>query len=308
MNLHEKIHGLFVPMITPFKPEDESIYEEGIFRYTDFLIENGVDGLIPCGSSGEFVSLDTAEQNRVNELVCEAAHGRAKVFCGTAAYGTKKTIELSKHAEASGADGVMIVTPYYLAPNEDELYVHYAAVREAINIPIMLYHNPYYTGVLMSDEFMAKLYNDGIIQAIKERQADVFRIQKLRWLTDEGFSIFYGYDISEIEAIVMGADGWVAGLGNLFPAENKKIITLMDEGKQKEAIDWHYQKIMPYLQLFMSKTDKGYDTPWMAYLKEGLAMRGVDVGVPRKPLQALQPAEKMKIHKLLEAYGHLVVK
>lgn len=301
----EKIHGLFVPMITPFKPEDESIYEEGIVNYSNFLIENGVDGLIPCGSSGEFVSLETNEQIRVNDLVVKAVDGRAKVYCGTAAYSTKKTIELSKQAQASGADGVMIVTPYYLVPNEDELYAHYAAVREAIDIPIMLYHNPYYSGVLMTDEFMAKLYNDGIIQAIKERQADVFRIQKLRWLTDEGFSIFYGYDISEIEAIVMGADGWVAGLGNLFPAENKKIITLMDEGKQKEAIEWHYQKIMPYLQLFMSPTEKGYGTPWMAYLKEGLAMRGVNVGVPRKPLQALQPAEKEKLRKLLGEYGHL---
>lgn len=301
----EKIHGLFVPMITPFKPEDESVYEDAVVNYTNFLIENGVDGLIPCGSSGEFISMDTKEQNRVNELVCEAANGRAKVYCGTAAYSTKKTIELSKHAQAAGADGVMVVTPWYLTPNEDELYAHYAALREAIDIPIMIYHNPYYTGCLMTDEFMAKLYNDGIIQAIKERQADVFRVQKLRYLTDKNFSIFYGYDVSEIEAIVMGADGWVAGLGNLFPAENKKIITLMDEGKQDEAIEWHMTKIMPYLQVFMSPTEKGYGTPWMALLKEGLAMRGIDVGVPRKPLQALQPAEKEKLRALLAQYGHL---
>ncbi len=303
--MKEKFTGLYVPMITPFKPSDESVFEEGIRNYTDFLIENGVDGLIPCGSSGEFVSLETNEQIQVNEIVCDAAKGRVKVFCGTAAYSTKKTIELSKHAQASGADGVMVVTPWYLTPNEDELYAHYAALKDAISIPIMIYHNPYYTGVLMTDEFMAKLYNDGIIQAIKERQADVFRIQKLRYLTDDGFSIFYGYDISEIEAIIMGADGWVAGLGNLFPAENKKIITLMNEGKQKEAIEWHMTKIMPYLDLFMSKTEKGYGTPWMAYLKEGLAMRGVNVGVPRKPLLALEPAEKKKIRNLLMRYGHL---
>ncbi len=301
----EKVGGLFVPMITPFRPEDESIYEEGIRNYTNFLIDNGVDGLIPCGSSGEFVAMETEEQIRVNELVCENANGRAKVFCGTAAYSTKKTIELSRHAQASGADGVMVVTPWYLTPNEDELYAHYAALREAIDIPIMLYHNPYYTGCLMTDEFMAKLYNDGIIQAIKERQADVFRVQKLRYLTDSGFSIFYGYDVSEIEALVMGADGWVAGLGNLFPAENKKIISLMNEGKLKEAIEWHMTKIMPYLQLFMSPTAKGYGTPWMALLKEGLAMRGVDVGVPRKPLQALESAEKEKLRSLLALYGHL---
>ena len=303
--MQKNFTGLYVPMITPFKPSDESIYEEGVRNYTEFLVGNGVDGVIPCGSSGEFISLEAHEQNRVNELVCEAARGRVKVFCGTAAYSTRKTIELSKHAQTSGADGVMVVTPWYLTPNEDELYAHYAALREAISIPIMLYHNPYYTGVLMTDAFMAKLYNDGIIQAIKERQADVFRIQKLRYLTDEGFSIFYGYDISEIEAFVMGANGWVAGLGNLFPAENKRIITLMNEGKQNEAIAWHMTKIMPYLELFMSPTAKGYGTPWMAFLKEGLAMRGVDVGVPRKPLRALEPTEREKLRNLLMQYGHL---
>jgi 4-hydroxy-tetrahydrodipicolinate synthase len=303
--MKQKFTGLYVPMITPFKPGDESIYEEGIRNHVEFLIENGVDGLIPCGSSGEFVSMETYEQNLVNEIVCDAAKGRVKVFCGTAAYSTKKTIELSKHAEACGADGVMVVTPWYLTPNEDELYAHYAALRNAISIPIMLYHNPYYTNVLLTDEFMAKLYNDGIVQAIKERQADVFRIQKLRYLTDEGFSIFYGYDISEIEAIVMGADGWVSGIGNLFPAENKRIITLMNEGRQKEAIEWHMTKIMPYLELFMSPTAKGYGTPWMAILKEGLAMRGVDAGVPRKPLLGLEKAEKEKLHNLLAGYGYL---
>ena len=103
----------------------------------------------------------------------------------------------------------------------------------------------------------------------------------------------------------MGADGWVAGLGNLFPAENKKIVTLMKEGRQEEAVQWHMTKIMPYLQLFMSPTEKGYGTPWMAFLKEGLAMRGIDVGIPRKPLQALQPAEREKLRSLLSLYGHL---
>ena len=301
----EKFTGLYVPMITPFKAEDESIWEEAIYRYTDFFFFFCVDGLIPCGSSGEFISMETTEQNRVNEMVCDAAKGRVKVFCGTAAYSTKKTIELSKHAEASGADGVMVVTPWYLTPNEDELYAHYAALRSAIHIPIMLYHNPYYTNCLMTDEFMAKLYNDGLIQAIKERQADVFRIQRLRYLTDEGFSIFYGYDVSEIEAFVMGADGWVAGIGNLFPAENKKIVTLMREGRQSEAIQWHMSKIMPYLELFMKPTKKGYGTPWMAFLKEGLSMRGIDVGIPRKPLQALQPAEREELRSLLKFYGYL---
>lgn len=303
--MKEKITGLYVPMITPFCPEDESIYEEGVRNYTEFLIENGVDGLIPSGSSGEFISMESEEQKQVNALVCKAASGRVKVFCGTAAYSTKKTVELSKHAESVGADGVMIVTPWYLAPNEDELYEHYAAVRKAISIPIMLYHNPYYSTVLMTDQFMAKLYNDGLIDAIKERQADIYRLANLRYLTDDGFALFYGYDISPVEALAMCADGWVAGLGNLFPAENKKIVTLMKEGKIEEAKQWFFTKVRPYLELFMSPTDKGFGTPWMSLLKEGLALRGVDVGVARKPIQPLPPEEKAKLIKLLDEYGYI---
>jgi len=300
-----KITGLYVPMITPFKPDDESIYEEGLRNYVEFLISNGVDGLIPSGSSGEFISMETDEQKRVNEIVCDAAKKRVKVFCGTAAYSTRKTIELSKHAEECGADGVMVVTPWYLTPNEDELYRHYAELRNAISIPVMIYHNPYYSGVLMTDNFIAKLYKDGLIDAIKERQADVFRIQNLRYLTDKNFAIFYGYDVSEVEAFVMGADGWVSGLGNLFPAENKKIVTLMNERKISEAIEWHMTKIRPYLELFLNPTEKGYGTPWMSYLKEGLALRGIDVGVPRKPVLPLEPPEKEKLKKLLYQYGYL---
>ena len=303
--MKEKLGGLFVPMITPFKPEDESIYEEGIRDYIDFMVENGVDGLIPCCSSGEFVALETWEQKKVNELACKYAAGRVKIFCGTAAYSTRKTVELSKAAQDSGADGVMIVTPYYLTPNEDELYEHYATVRKAIDIPIMLYHNPYYSGVLMTDEFMAKMYNDGLIDGIKERQADIYRLVHLRQLTDEGFSLLYGYDISPVEALSMCGDGWVAGLGNLFPAENKKVVTLMKEGKQAEAKKWFLEQVYPYLQLFMHPTEKGYATPWMAYLKEGLALRGINVGVPRKPIQPLQPAEKKKLTTLLDQYGYL---
>ena len=300
-----KIGGLFIPMITPFSQADESIYEDGIRNYTEFLIENGVDGVVPCGSSGEFVSMETWEQKKVNELVCKYAAGRIKVYCGTAAYSTKKTVELSKAAEDSGADGVMIVTPYYLRPNEDELYEHYATIRKSVTIPVMLYHNPYYSGVLMTDDFMAKLYNDGLIDAIKERQADIYRLVNLRQKTDDGFALLYGYDISPVEALSMCADGWVAGLGNLFPAENKKVVALMKEGKQEEAKKCFIEKVYPYLQIFMSPTEKGYGTPWMAFLKEGLAMRGVDVGVPRKPIQPLQPAEKEKLYRLLDAYGYI---
>ena len=165
----EKLNGIYIPMVTPFNA-DESINFNGIKECTDFLVDSGVTGVIPSGSTGEMVAMTPDEQIAVNEATVKAADGRFKVVCSTGAYRTKDVIKMSKAAEAAGADGVMAVTPWYMAPNENELLKHYEAIRKEISIPIMVYHNPYYSTCLMSDEFMAKLYNEGFIDAVKDRQ------------------------------------------------------------------------------------------------------------------------------------------
>jgi 4-hydroxy-tetrahydrodipicolinate synthase len=303
--MSKKISGVYVPMVTAFKAQDESFDEAGQRQVTNYLIENGVDGLIPSGSTGEFVAMSAAEQKRVNEVVVEEARGRVKVYCSTAAYRTCDTIDLSKAAEKAGADGVMIVTPWYVSPNEDELYRHYAAVREAISIPIMLYHNPYFSTTLLTDKFMAKLFNDGVIDAVKERQADVFRQQNLRYLTNENFNVFYGFDFCAYESLSSYADGWVCGTGNLFPAENKKLFTLIKEGKLDEAKEYNLKKIRPYLDLFMTGTDKGYPCPWLSLIKEGMEMMGIHAGVARKPMLPLPEDVKRRLTKVLKEYGKI---
>lgn len=301
----KKLEGIFIPMVTPFKPSDESIDFSGLREVTDFLIDNGVDGVIPSGSTGEFVAMSIEEQKQVNAAVCEYAAGRVKVFCSTGAYRTRDAVDLSVSAEAAGADGVMVVTPWYMAANEDELYEHYKAIRKAVKIPIMIYHNPYYSTCLMSDEFMARLYNDGLIDAVKERQADVYRQQNLRALTDDGFGIFYGYDICPVESVSMWADGWVCGTGNLFPRENKTVYDLAKARKIDEAQKYHFQKIRPYLPLFMEKTAKGLPCPWLSVLKEGLKLRGINAGVARKPVMGLPDDVKAKLKDVLKAYGYI---
>ena len=301
----KKISGVFIPMVTPFNSSDESINEAGLRECTNYLINNGIDGIIPAGSTGECVAMETDEQKRVNEIVVDEAKKRVKVYCSTGAYSTKKVIDMSKHAEKAGADGVMVVTPWYMGPNEEELYTHYAAIREAISIPIMLYHNPYYSTVLMTDKFMAKLYNDGLIDAIKERQADVFRQQNLRYLTDENFNIFYGFDVCAVESLSAWADGWVCGTGNLFPRENKTLFDLAKSGKLEEAKEYNMKKIRPYLDLFMEPTATGMPTPWLSIIKEGLQLRGVNAGVARKPVLPLTEDVREKLKKTLKAYGHI---
>lgn len=303
--MSKKPEGIFIPMVTPFNASDESIDFSGLKEVTDFLITNGVDGIIPSGSTGEFVAMSPDEQKRVNAAVCECAAGRVKVFCSTGAYRTADAVDMSKNAEAAGADGVMVVTPWYMAPNEDELFEHYKAIRKAVSIPIMIYHNPYYSTCLMSDEFMAKLYNEGLIDAVKERQADVYRQQDLRALTDDGFGIFYGYDICPVESVAMWADGWVCGTGNLFPKENKTVYDLAKARKIDEAQKYHFEKIRPYLPLFTEKTAKGLPCPWLSVIKEGLKLRGVNAGVARKPVMGVPEDVMARLKMVLKEYGHI---
>lgn len=301
----KKPEGIFIPMVTPFRASDESVDFSGLKEVTEFLIGNGVDGIIPSGSTGEFVAMSHEEQKKVNAAVCEYAAGRVKVFCSTGAYRTCDAIDLSKSAEAAGADGVMVVTPWYMAPNEDELYEHYKAIRKAVSIPVMVYHNPYYSTCLMTDRFMAKLYNDGLIDAVKERQADVYRQQDLRALTDDGFGIFYGYDICPVESVSMWADGWVCGTGNLFPKENKTVYDLAKTRQIPEAQKYHFEKVRPYLPLFTENTAKGLPCPWLSVIKEGLKLRGVNAGVARKPVMRLPDDVMAKLKKVLKEYGHI---
>ena len=125
----------------------------------------------------------------------------------------------------------------------------------------------------MSDEFMAKLYNEGFIDAVKERQADVYRQQDLRYLTDDDFAIFYGYDICPVESVSCWADGWVCGTGNLFPKENTEVFNLAKERKMEEAMTAHFEKIRPYLPLFTKPTADGMPTPWLQIIKEEMCIR-----------------------------------
>ncbi len=301
----EKLSGIYIPVITPFN-KDESINFSAIKELTKFLSENDVTGIIPCGSTGEIISLTKDEQITINKAYIEAGHANGiKVVASTGAYRTCDVVDMSKAAEADGADGVMVVTPWYMAPNEKELLTHYHTIHNAINIPLMMYHNPYYTTCLLSDKFIAHLYNEGCIDAIKERQADVFRQQNLRRLTDENFAIFYGYDLCPVETLTCWSDGWVCGTGNLFPKENSKVYKLAKAKKTAEAMKAHAKLIWPYLHLF-SEADSNGDVLWLQIIKEGLKLRGIDAGYCRRPALSELPEETMiRLKNTLKYYDYL---
>lgn len=300
-----KLQGIYIPVITPFN-KDESINFKAIEDHADFLADNGVTGIIPSGSTGEMIALGLDEQMAVNKAYIKAGHRRGlKVVASTGAYRTCDVIQMSKAAEADGADGVMAVTPWYMGPNKEELFEHYKAVHDAIGIPVMLYHNPYYSTVILTDEFIAKLYNEGCIDAVKERQADVYRQQDLRRLTDDNFALFYGYDVCPVECLSCWTDGWICGTGNLFPKENVEVYKAAKAGNNLKAMKAQEEQVWPYMHLF-SKPDSNGDILWLQIIKKGLELRGVNGGYCRKPVISDLPEETMiRLKDTLKHYGYL---
>lgn len=230
---------------------------------------------------------------------------RCKVYACTGAYRTSDAILLSKAAEEAGADGVMVVTPWYITPNEEEAYDHYKAIRAELSIPLILYHNPYLTGCWLSEKLIARLYNDGIIDAIKDSAHDIYRHQNMRALCkDDGFSIFYGYDNLPAEALTMYADGWITGVGTLFPAETVHVYDLCKAGKPLEARDYIMTVCRKYMHFFNEPTQEGLPSPWLAIIKEGLTMRGIPIGLPRRPIHPLPDSVRAELTAVMRDFGY----
>ena len=301
----QKMGGVVFPLVTPFCGEDEHVNYPALDKLIDFLIENGATGVIPCGSTGELVSMTLEEQLEINRHTIEYVNNRCKVYACTGAYRTADAIMLSKAAEKAGADGVMVVTPWYITPNEEEAYDHYKAIRAEISIPLILYHNPYLTGCWLSEKLIAKLYNDGIIDAIKDSAHDIYRHQNMRALCrDDGFSIFYGYDNLPAEALMMYADGWITGVGTLFPAETVHVYDLCKAGKPLEARDYIMTVCRKYMHFFNEPTKEGLPSPWLAIIKEGLTMRGIPIGLPRKPIHPLPDSVRAELTAVMQDFGY----
>lgn len=302
--LKEKYVGAQVVMVTPFN-EDYSLDLEGLRSNTRFLIKNGVQVLQPSGSTGEFWSLTPEEHKRVIKTVVDEARGRVPVVPGTAHSGTNLTVELSKYAEEVGADGVMIVPPYYQIPTVEGLYEHYRTVAEAINIGIVIYNNPWTSKVTIGPELMSRLAGIPNIVAVKETTADMRLAFRLIMLT--GDRLTYSMGSGEILApyfYMSGAKGHVTGMANFAP----QIAVAMYEAAMKK--DWAkvneiHRKIFPYLDLIAKLVEKHKGTMYITVIKEAMRMLGLPGWPPRKPLLPLTDEEREELKRVLKEIGVL---
>ena len=285
-------HGVFAALVTPMKANEEIDYAK-LGAFTDHLIRQGVHGLIPLGSTGEYYALSADERERVIRSTLEATAGRVPVVAGTNAGSTRDVIAFSRQAEQLGCAGVMLAAPYYSLPRPEELFVHFKAVSDAIGIPIMLYNYPGRTGVDMSPEFIERLAGLKNLRYVKESTGEMPRITELLRRCGDRLGVFCGCDTISLESLMVGAIGWVGGVANVLPASHAKLYELTVVKKDYVAARKLFFEMLPTLELMEGG---GKYTQWV---KAACGLMGHDCGAPRRPLGAASKAECAQLRQAI---------
>jgi len=276
--------GVYAVIPTPFTA-DEALDLATLRRLIDDLISRGVHGIICNGSTGEAPSMDADERQQVLETTMDQVAGRVPVLAGASDNATRNVIRYSRAAEAAGAAGVMIVHPYYCLPGERELEAHYRDVAQSMGLPIMIYNNPWTSGVDMKPAQLARLAElESTIRYVKESSGDAARIGQILALTDK-LTLFCGWDNLALEHFFSGAQGWVAGSANVIPAECVALYELAARGDW-DAARRHYRRIYGLLTLVETSGQ------FVQFVKAGQAERGLPVGPPRRPMLPPTQAER----------------
>ena len=289
------LRGVYVVLCTPFTQNDK-VDETALRRHIRLLVDEGkIHGIIPNGSTGEFAALSEAERKAIAEIVIEEVAGKVPVVVGTASVSTRETMMYTQHAQKAGADGAMIVAPYYCHPNGEEIYGHYKIIAENTDIEIIVYNNPSTSGVDMQPELIARLAEFERISHIKESSGDMTRVAEIQRLCGDKMRVFCGCDNLSLEMFMMGAVGWIVPAGNMIPQLCVELYELAAVRKDFEKAKELYSRLLPLFTLFETTGQ------YVQLTKAGLQILGRSYGVPRKPLLPPTDEDKRQLKEILAA-------
>ena len=289
------IHGILAAVITPMNA-DEEIDLAALEKTVDFLIGQGIHGLIPLGSTGEFYALSAQERHEVVRITVKTAAGRVPVIAGANAGSTRDVVAFSRQAEKLGAAAVMLAAPYYSLPRPEELREHFRAVHDAIGVPIMLYNYPGRTGVDMAPEFIERLCELPRVRYVKESTGELSRVSTLIRRCGNRLGVFCGADTAALESFLLGAVGWVSGIANAIPRSHVELYQLAVDKQDYSAARELYFQMLPLLNVMEAG---GHYTQWV---KAACGLMGRPVGPPRRPLL---PAATAALEELRDALVQL---
>ncbi len=286
-------NGSCVALVTPFR--NGSVDYETLKKLVNWHIEQGTDCIVPCGCTGEAATLNHDEHRKVIKTVLKEVAGKIKVMPGTGSNSTWEAIELTEYAKKVGADGVLIITPYYNKPTQEGLYRHYKKISENVDIPICLYNVPSRTGVNMLPETVERLSRIKNIIAIKEAAGKVAQCAEIIRLCGENITLLSGDDSLTYSMMALGGKGVISVLANVVPDAVHHMTDSFLNGDWKKALEIHY-KWMPLMDILFIETNPGP-------VKEALGMMGKIKPELRLPLVNLKSSSRESLKKVMQNLG-----
>jgi 4-hydroxy-tetrahydrodipicolinate synthase len=288
----ERFAGLTVALITPFK--NGEIDFDALGRLVDWHVAQGTDCLAPVGTTGESPTLDHTEHEKVIAAVVERARGRIKIVPGTGSNSTREALRLTKFAKQAGADGALMVGPYYNKPTQEGYYRHFAEVAEKVELPIVLYNIPGRTGSNILPETIARLAQLPTIVAIKEATGSMDQASQIAALCN--LTILSGDDSLTLPLLAIGGRGVISVVGNIVPRDMRALLQAFEAGKFAEALTWH-RRLFPLCRDLLGAATNPIP------IKTAMKLLGKDSGELRLPMCPMDTAGEAKLRQTLAAYG-----
>jgi 4-hydroxy-tetrahydrodipicolinate synthase len=286
--------GSFVALVTPF--HQGKVDEAKLRELVDLHAANGTDGIVPCGTTGESPTLSHDEHKRVIELVVDAARKRLKILAGTGSNSTSEAIALTKHAEKAGADGALVVNPYYNKPTQEGLYRHFRAVAESVAIPNIVYNIQSRTAVNIETATMSRLVKDvPNIKGVKEASGSLDQMSQVIAACGPGFSVLSGDDNLTLPLMAIGGHGVISVIANIVPRETADMVHAALEGDIKRARELHYRLFALARAAFLETNP--------IPIKEAMAMAGMLEPEFRLPMCRMSDANRETLRGILRQYG-----
>jgi dihydrodipicolinate synthase len=290
------IGGVYPALITPFTKRDE-VDEEGLRRLVEFMIEGGVTGIVPCGTTGESATLSHEEHKKVIDVVVDCS--TVPVIAGTGSNNTQEAVEFTRYAEDAGAAGSLLITPYYNKPNVKGLKEHFARIGDAVDIPLILYNIPSRTGQNISAATQIELAAEvGNLKGVKEASGDLKQVGTIIQMAKEqglDFTVVAGDDFLTLPIMSLGGKGVISVVANIAPKEMSEMVGAMLKGEVEKAREINI-KLYPLFEAMFLETNP-------IPVKKAAEMIGLASGDVRLPLGALSEDNKEKLRKVLEGLG-----
>jgi 4-hydroxy-tetrahydrodipicolinate synthase len=288
------LHGCYVAIVTPFTEKGE-VNDEALRSHVEFLIEKGVAGVVPCGTTGESATLSWEEHNRVVDIVIEQARGRVQVIAGAGSNNTAESLAAARHACEIGADAILSITPYYNRPTQEGLYQHFAAIATQVEIPTVVYNVPSRTSINLLPETVERLCSFKNIVAVKEASGSIVQVSEIHRRCGERITILSGDDPLTLPILACGGKGVISVVANIAPEKMIALIKAFTAGETARALALH-EELLPLSQSMFIETNP-------IPVKTAMNLLGMNAGPLRLPLTSMSERNKQELASVLQRCG-----